>query len=168
MDRCTNLNGGAKNFKKAKMERNSNNSNHNIRGGGGGDGLLLRSGNSNHHIETAARPPATTSSDFVLQWGNRKRSRCMKFQVKDRDHNNNTTAANNNQDPTNPSGSQQQQDQQPTIQRATVRVDRRSDRIKDSAGQPSYNNNNSSDNGVNNGYLNLRQRSASPCPRILR
>ncbi|KAL2543587.1 hypothetical protein Fot_12820 [Forsythia ovata] len=40
------------------------------------DGLFLRS--------EEARSPATTSSDFVLQWGNRKRLRCMKSQVKDR------------------------------------------------------------------------------------
>lgn len=40
------------------------------------DGGLLRSSS-----EINNRP--TTSSDFVLQWGNRKRLRCMKVQVKD-------------------------------------------------------------------------------------
>ncbi|XP_047972010.1 probable serine/threonine-protein kinase DDB_G0282963 [Salvia hispanica] len=54
------------------------------------DGLLLRS---------ESKSAATTSSDFVLQWGNRKRLRCMKFQAKD--HN---------------SG---------PVQRATTRIDRR-------------------------------------------
>ncbi|OVA08481.1 Protein of unknown function DUF1639 [Macleaya cordata] len=47
------------------------------RGGGVG---LYRSSQQHHHPE----PPTTTTSspDFVLQWGNRKRLRCMKTQVK--------------------------------------------------------------------------------------
>lgn len=52
----------------------------------------------------------TTSSDFGLQWGNRKRLRCMKFQVKDSD----PVAA---------------------VHRTTVRVDRRIVRDKDSPSQ---------------------------------
>ncbi|XP_050363701.1 uncharacterized protein LOC126782485 [Argentina anserina] len=45
----------------------------NIRERTGGDSsLLLRSS-----------PDKTTTSEFVLQWGNRKRLRCMKIQVKD-------------------------------------------------------------------------------------
>ncbi|CAN4127962.1 unnamed protein product [Withania somnifera] len=39
------------------------------------DGLLLRSGHRHQETKSAA---TTTSSDFVLQWGNRKRLRCMK------------------------------------------------------------------------------------------
>lgn len=103
------------------------------------DGLLLRS-----ESKSAA---ATTSSDFVLQWGNRKRLRCMKFQA--RDHTTN-----------NPSGSGQ---------RAGTRVDRRV--IRSDLGKredQSSNQLNSSNGGKSNGYLNLRQRPASPSHRILR
>ncbi|XP_022729902.1 uncharacterized protein DDB_G0292186-like isoform X2 [Durio zibethinus] len=101
----------------------------------GGDGGLLRS-TSDPAKQTA---PA---SDFVLQWGNRKRLRCMKIQVKD--------------------------DQSGPVNRTTVRVDRRVVRAdKDSSNQPSNNNNNHG-----NGYFNLRQRPTSPQPpppqRVLR
>ncbi|KAK7321607.1 hypothetical protein VNO77_32417 [Canavalia gladiata] len=97
----------------------------------------------------------STTSDLVLQWGNRKRLRCMKVQVK--------------HDSSNP------------VQRTTVRVDRRVVRTeKDSSNNkpiPSSltnnNNNNIHNNSFNqsNGYLNLRQRPPSPQqppPRILR
>ncbi|PSS01238.1 NADH-quinone oxidoreductase subunit N like [Actinidia chinensis var. chinensis] len=126
------------------MERNNNsNSNHNrerLLGGnvGGSDHGLLRT------ITTQPPPAATTSSDFVLQWGNRKRLRCMKIQVKDH-------AA----DP---------------VHRTTVRVDRRvvrSDTNKDN--NTSHQGSvitATANNG--NGYLNLRQRSSSPSHRILR
>ncbi|EPS65349.1 hypothetical protein M569_09428, partial [Genlisea aurea] len=73
------------------MERKTNNTHPSNRGG-----FLLRS-------ET--KSPATTSSDFVLQWGNRKRLRCMKVQVKDPSLKNNGSVING--------------------QRATARVDRR-------------------------------------------
>ncbi|XP_040997436.1 la-related protein Larp4B-like [Juglans microcarpa x Juglans regia] len=87
----------------------------------------------------------TTSSEFVLQWGNRKRLRCMKVQVKDND-------------PTAPA------------QRTTVRVDRRVVRAdKDSLSQPGGGNHG---NGYLN--LRQRHPSPQPPPppppsqRILR
>lgn len=108
------------------------------------DGLLLRS---------ESKSAATTSSDFVLQWGNRKRLRCMKFQA--RDHRNNNSSG---------SGSGQ---------RATTRIDRRvirSDLSKreDQTSNQLNSNNGGKSNGGGNGYLNLRQRPASPSHRILR
>ncbi|KAM5565976.1 putative serine/threonine-protein kinase [Rosa sericea] len=73
---------------------------------GGDSSLLLRSS-----------PDKTTTSEFVLQWGNRKRLRCMKIQVKD-----------------DSSGV--------PVTRTTVRVDRRVIRPdKDSSNQPSTTNN---------------------------
>ncbi|KAI3468151.1 hypothetical protein Pfo_024814 [Paulownia fortunei] len=123
------------------MERNNTHSTNR-------DGLLLRS---------ESRSAATTSSDFVLQWGNRKRLRCMKFQVKD--HSNSIS---------NSSGSG-------PAQRATARIDRRvvrSDLNNNSSKDPNSNQLNNSNagksNGGGNGYLNLRQRPASPSHRILR
>ncbi|XP_027331470.1 uncharacterized protein LOC113846916 isoform X6 [Abrus precatorius] len=114
---------------------------------GGSDGsgsLLLRA--SSDGIRQSTTP------DLVLQWGNRKRLRCMKVQVK--------------HDSSNP------------VQRTTVRVDRRVVRTeKDSSNRPippvtNYNNNNIHNNiNQSNGYLNLRQRPPSPQqppPRILR
>ncbi|CAK9145319.1 unnamed protein product [Ilex paraguariensis] len=112
------------------------------------DGSLLRS--TNDASET--RSQATTSSDFVLQWGNRKRLRCMKFQVRDT---NTTTTTNKDSAGPNP------------VQRTTVRVDRRvvrSDHNVDS-NQPTTA---TTTNNQTNGYLNLRQRPASPPHRILR
>ncbi|KAL0323778.1 UNVERIFIED_CONTAM: hypothetical protein Scaly_2344900 [Sesamum calycinum] len=121
------------------MERNNTHSTNR-------DGLLLRS---------ESRSAATSSSDFVLQWGNRKRLRCMKVQVKD--HSNNI---NNGSGP---------------AQRATARIDRRvvrSDLNNNSSKDPNSNqltsNNAGKSNGGTNGYLNLRQRPASPSHRILR
>ncbi|XP_021607535.1 probable serine/threonine-protein kinase DDB_G0282963 isoform X2 [Manihot esculenta] len=84
-----------------------------------------------------------TTSNFVLQWGNRKRLRCMKVQVKD--------------------------DSKAPVHRTTVRVDRRVVRAdKEASNKPiSTKNTNQS-----NGYLNLRQRPSSPPPpphqRVLR
>ncbi|KAJ1423460.1 hypothetical protein SESBI_12398 [Sesbania bispinosa] len=109
----------------------------NVREKNGGDGSLLLRASSDSIRQT-------TTSDLVLQWGNRKRLRCMKVQVKD-----------------NSSG---------PVQRTTVRVDRRVVRTeKDSLNKPtlganSYNNN----NHQSNGYPNLRQRPSSPQQRILR
>ncbi|PIN13244.1 hypothetical protein CDL12_14124 [Handroanthus impetiginosus] len=114
------------------------------------DGLLLRS---------ESRSTATTSSDFVLQWGNRKRLRCMKVQVKDHSINNNPTGSG-------------------PVQRATARIDRRvvrsdvnnnnNSNSKDPNPIQQNNNNAFKSNGGGNGYLNLRQRPASPSHRILR
>ncbi|KAM1550635.1 hypothetical protein PS1_043409 [Malus domestica] len=76
-----------------------------------------------------------TTSDFVLQWGNRKRLRCMKIQVKEKDDS---------------SG--------PPVTRTTVRVSRRVVRPdKDPANQLS-----TTVNQTSNGYLNIRQRPLSP------
>ncbi|PIN16843.1 hypothetical protein CDL12_10497 [Handroanthus impetiginosus] len=125
------------------MERNNTHSTNR-------DGLLLRS---------ESRTAATTSSDFVLQWGNRKRLRCMKVQAKD--HSNNIN---------NSSGSG-------LLQRATARIDRRVVRSdlnnnscsnKDPNSNQLNSNNAAKSNGGGNGYLNLRQRPASPSHRILR
>lgn len=125
--------------------------------GGDGGSLLLRASSD------GMRQSGTTS-DLVLQWGNRKRLRCMKVQVKDKD------------DSTGP------------VQRTTVRVDRRvvrTDNNKEPLNKPtigstsnsySINNNNNNNNNNNqhhhhnqsNGYPNLRQRPSSPPHRILR
>lgn len=105
-----------------------------------------RSGHHQNQKET--KSAGTTSSDFVLQWGNRKRLRCMKVQNKNINNNNNDSADS------------------VAVQRNPVRVDRRvarSDLNKDSGNQPATTNTASS-----NGYLNLRQRAASPSHRILR
>ncbi|XWS72483.1 hypothetical protein CRYUN_Cryun02cG0043500 [Craigia yunnanensis] len=120
-----------------RSNNDGNNTNHS-RERTGGDGGLLRS-SSDPANQTAS------SSDFVLQWGSRKRLRCMKIQVKD--------------------------DQSGLANRTTVRIDRRVMRTdKDSSKQPSNNNNNNNNHG--NGYFNLRQRLASPQPpppqRVLR
>ncbi|KAK8654813.1 hypothetical protein V6N13_107411 [Hibiscus sabdariffa] len=101
--------------------------------GVGVDGGLLRSSS-----DPAKR--TASSSDFVLQWGNRKRLRCMKIQVKD--------------------GHSGQ------VNRTTVRVDRRVVRAdKDSSNQPTNNNHG---NGYFN--LRQRPASPQPPPpqRILR
>lgn len=139
------------------MERHSNHSR--------GDGLLLRTATThgNHNSSSETRSPP----DFVLQWGNRKRMRCMKFPAKDRCGG----AADNHINGKNESSA----GSIPTL-RTTVRIDRRVVRSdhnnKDSSSQPSSstvtNHNNNSNNNAGNGYLNLRQRPASPSQRILR
>ncbi|KAL5786317.1 hypothetical protein ACOSQ2_008709 [Xanthoceras sorbifolium] len=109
---------------------NSGNTTNTCRERTGGDVGLLRASSENNTRQT-------TSSEFVLQWGNRKRLRCMKVQVKD--------------DSTGPA------------HRTTVRVVRTD---KDLSNQPSTataNNNNTNHHA--NGYFNLRQRpSLSPPP----
>lgn len=99
-------------------------------GGDASASLLLRASSD-------AIRHATTSSDFVLQWGNRKRLRCMKIQVKDKG----------------------KDDSDAPVTRTTVRVDRRVVRPdKDPANQPST----AGNSNQTNGYLNLRQRPLSP------
>ncbi|KAG4382495.1 hypothetical protein GLYMA_14G092600v4 [Glycine max] len=133
----------------------------------GGAGSLLLRGSSDGMRQAA------TTSDLGLQWGNRKRLRCMKVQVK-----HDPSSSNN---PV----------QRTTTTTTTVRVDRRVVRNdKDSSSNLSIsrslpttatltNNNNNNhislhnNNNINqsNGYLNLRQRPPSPQqppPRILR
>ncbi|XP_051151660.1 uncharacterized protein LOC127265737 isoform X1 [Andrographis paniculata] len=120
------------------MERNNTNSTSR-------DGLLLR---------FESRSTATASPDFVLQWGNKKRLRCMKVQAKD--HSN------------TPSGTG-------PVQRTTARVDRRVVRsdlngtISSSreANSNQLNNINAGKSNGDNGYINLRQRPASPSHRLL-
>ncbi|KAL2544964.1 homeobox protein 2 [Forsythia ovata] len=109
-------------------------------------GLLMRS---------ESRSPVTTSSDLFLQWGNRKRLRCMKVQAKD--HSNNDSAGS------------------APVNRTTARVDRRVIRSdlnnntnKDSTSNHQNNNHATAVTTKSNGYLNLRQRPASPSHRILR
>ncbi|TYI71935.1 hypothetical protein E1A91_D07G024600v1 [Gossypium mustelinum] len=103
------------------------------RNGGAGDGGLLRS-SSDPAKQTAS------SSDFVLQWGNRKRLRCMKIQVKD--------------------------DQSGPVNRTTVRVDRRVVRAdRDSSNQPSNNNHG---NGYFNLRQRPASPQAPPSQRVLR
>ncbi|OMO66908.1 hypothetical protein CCACVL1_20931 [Corchorus capsularis] len=90
-----------------RTNNNGNNTNHS-RDRTGTDVGLLRSSS-----DPAKQTPS--SSDFGLQWGNRKRLRCMKIQVKD--------------------------DQSGPVNRTTVRVDRRVVRAdKDSTNQTSNNN----------------------------
>ncbi|XP_027356542.1 uncharacterized protein LOC113865928 isoform X2 [Abrus precatorius] len=118
----------------------SNNNICSVREKSGGDGSLLLRGSSESTRQT-------TTSDLVLQWGSRKRLRCMKVQVKD--------------------------DSSGPVQRTTVRVDRRVVRTdKDSLNKPTFalNNNNigHTHNNNSNGYPNLRQRPSSPQQRILR
>ncbi|KAG6420356.1 hypothetical protein SASPL_116881 [Salvia splendens] len=92
-----------------------------------------------------SRSAATTSSDFVLQWGNRKRLRCMKVHVK---------GATTN----DPPGS----DPSKRVNRRVVRSDLLNN-----------NNNNTTKNPIpnpptfTNGNLNLRHRPTSPSHRIL-
>ncbi|KAK6912788.1 Protein of unknown function DUF1639 [Dillenia turbinata] len=85
---------------------NSNNNKDRIGGGGTSDGLLR-----------SQADPKNQSSDFVLQWGSRKRLRCMKIQVKD------------------DSSSAQ-------VHKTTVRVDRRVVRADKEANQTSNSNHN--------------------------
>ncbi|XP_061374977.1 uncharacterized protein LOC133317160 [Gastrolobium bilobum] len=129
----------------------SNSKNNNIssvsvreKSGGGEGSLLLRASSDSIRQQT-------TTSDLVLQWGNRKRLRCMKVQVKDKD------------------------DSSAPVHRTTVRVDRRVVRTdKDSLNKTTIvvNNNNNNNNNNNhhhsNGHPNLRQRPSSPQQRILR
>ncbi|QHN94406.1 uncharacterized protein DS421_17g600950 [Arachis hypogaea] len=135
---------------KEEMDKESSSvvrSSNNVNGGGGEGSLVLRaSSDGTRH---------TTTPDLVLQWGNRKRLRCMKVQVKDKD----------------------KDDSSAPVQRTTVRVDRRVVRTdKDSLNKPplGLNNNNITlaNNNHNhhqtNGYPNLRQRPSSPQQRILR
>ncbi|XP_022140360.1 protein HIRA-like isoform X2 [Momordica charantia] len=106
-----------------------------VGGGGGGEGSLLLRSNCDGTRQT-------TPSDFVLQWGNRKRLRCMKVQGRDKT------------DPAAPA------------HRTTARVDRRVVRPdKDSPNRTSITHSPATANHNNhttNGYLNLRQRPSSP------
>lgn len=90
--------------------------------------------------EGLIRPPQ--SADFVLRWGNRKRLRCMKIQVKN---------------------------ESAPLTRTTVRVDRRVVRSNNDHNNNTVGSGNN--HHLINGHFNLRQRPASPAQpssRILR
>lgn len=118
------------------QSNNNTNTMSSVREKNGGDGSLLLRANSD-----SARQ--ATTSNLVLQWGNRKRLRCMKVQVKD--------------------------DSSGPVQRTTVRVDRRVVRTdKDSLNKATFGVNYNNHHHQSNGYPNLRERPSSPQPRILR
>lgn len=119
-------------------------------------------GSNNHHhnnnnkerlgssADDLFRETGSASADFVLQWGNRKRLRCMKIQVKD-------------------------SSTPPLHKTTTVRVDRRVVRSNDkdpSSGHPTTAAAHNSNHNGGAALLNLRQRPISPPPppsqRILR
>ncbi|KAJ9537234.1 hypothetical protein OSB04_029967 [Centaurea solstitialis] len=123
------------------MEKNNNSNNR--------DGLLLR---DRSPATTTTTTTATSSSDFVLQWGNRKRLRCMKVQQQQqqaaKDKESAAAAATVSGTP-------------PVGQRSiTARVDRRIIR------SPNHQTKEVNGNGNGNGYINLRQRSSSPAHRV--
>ncbi|KAI8530999.1 hypothetical protein RHMOL_Rhmol11G0103500 [Rhododendron molle] len=134
---------------------NNSTSNHNRERPGGvlgsSDSGLLRTATHPPETRSSSSVVATTSSDSFLQWGNRKRLRCMKSQV-NKDHHNN----NNNNGGSDP------------VHRTTARVDRRVIRsdTNNKDGSALHHQPNGTANG--NGYLNLRQRPSSPSHRILR
>lgn len=102
-----------------------------------------------------ARSAASTSPDFVLQWGNRKRQRCVKAQVKEH-------GIDNGQSGSGP------------VHRGTTRVNRsvvRSDPNNSERYPKSHrlkNRGAGKSDGSGIGHLNLRQRPASPSHRSLR
>ncbi|RZC15089.1 uncharacterized protein LOC114408807 isoform X3 [Glycine soja] len=125
-------------MEKESFIRSNNNTNimSSVREKNGGDGSLLLRASSD-----SARQ--ATTSNLVLQWGNRKRLRCMKVQVKD--------------------------DSSGPVQRTTVRVDRRVVRTdKYSLNKATFGVNYNNNHHQSNGYPNLRERPSSPQPRILR
>ncbi|KAK7351262.1 hypothetical protein VNO77_10575 [Canavalia gladiata] len=114
----------------------NNNSICSVREKSGVDGSLLLRASSDSTRQA-------TTSDLVLQWGNRKRLRCMKVQVKD--------------------------DSSGPVHRTTVRVDRRVVRTdKDSLNNNNIGHSHNNNHHHSNGYPNLRQRPSSPQQRILR
>ncbi|KGN55316.1 nuclear transcription factor Y subunit gamma [Cucumis sativus] len=118
------------------MERDTIRTNNNNNSNGTANNKVDTSGRSGVDVlrsnSDATRQTTTPSSDFVLQWGNRKRLRCMKVQGRDK---------------TDPAT--------PAHRTTTARVDRRVVRTdKDSP--------NRTHGPPANGYLNLRQRPSSP------
>ncbi|XP_071730356.1 uncharacterized protein [Rutidosis leptorrhynchoides] len=112
--------------------------------------LLRDRSNSNSNNNNNSNNNTNTTSDFVLQWGNRKRLRCMKVQQQQQAKDKELASA--------VSGTP------PVGQRSiTARVDRRAVR---SPNKETVSGSNAVSNG--RGYINLRQRSSSPAHRILR
>ncbi|THU61973.1 hypothetical protein C4D60_Mb01t00250 [Musa balbisiana] len=62
------------------MESKPTGNHHRVRGTGRGGGAVEALPNSSNHNESLATPP-----ELLLQWGSRKRLRCVKFQHKDND-----------------------------------------------------------------------------------
>ncbi|CAH1427723.1 unnamed protein product [Lactuca virosa] len=119
---------------KGKMEKNNSNSRD-------------RSQASTNNNTTTT---SSSASDFVLQWGNRKRLRCMKVQQQQQTKDKESAASGT----------------PPVGQRSiTTRVDRRVVRSPNHQNKETVTTNAVS-NG--NGYINLRQRSSSPAHRVLR
>ncbi|CAL9751100.1 unnamed protein product [Musa acuminata subsp. burmannicoides] len=63
-----------------EMESKPTGNHHRVRGTGRGGGAVEALPNSSNHNESLATPP-----ELLLQWGSRKRLRCIKFQHKDND-----------------------------------------------------------------------------------
>ncbi|XP_076943333.1 uncharacterized protein LOC143613540 [Bidens hawaiensis] len=95
----------------------------------------------------------SSSSDFVLQWGNRKRLRCMKVQQQQQQAKDKELAAG-----TPPVG----------LRSITGRSDRRVVRSPHQQNKEVVSGSNAVSNGHGHGYINLRQRSSSPAHRVLR
>ncbi|XP_030452579.1 uncharacterized protein LOC115674351 [Syzygium oleosum] len=125
---------------KDAQRANNNGISANSNGRAADGGLLLRSTPPETTRQTtatagAAAAAAATTSDFVLQWGSRKRPRCMKVQVKD-----DAAAA--------------------AVHKAAGRAERR---VMKGADKDSASANPTANNHANgNVYLNLRQRPSSP------
>ncbi|KAL8209860.1 hypothetical protein R6Q57_006592 [Mikania cordata] len=97
---------------------------------------------------------SSSSSDFVLQWGNRKRLRCMKVQQQQAKDKESATAVVSGTPSVGPRS-------------ITARVDRRVVRSPINHQSKEVV---TGSNGVSNShrYINLRQRSSSPAHRVLR
>lgn len=120
--------------------------------------LRDRSQGLNNNITNISNTtPSSSSSDFVLQWGNRKRLRCMKVQQQQQQQ----QQAKDKELVTVVSGTP------PVGQRSiTARVDRRVIRSPNNQNKETVN---GVSNGNGHGYINLRQRSSSPAAhRVLR
>ena len=110
------------------------------------DSSLLLRARSEAAAAAVATRPQPTPSEFVLQWGNGKRLRCMKVQVKARD----VSAA------------------AAPVHKTTVRVDRRVVRAdRDSIIRQNHQPSSIHNSNHSNGHLNLRQRPISPQPPSL-
>lgn len=110
---------------------------------------------SNRDRSIATNTTTSSSSNFVLQWGNRKRLRCMKVQQQQTKDTELAAAA------TMVSGT-------PSVglRSITARVDRRVVRCPNNQNKQVVIATNAFSNG--NGHINLRKRSSSPAQWLLR